>query len=171
MPPPISQASPANLPTLRTLAIETFSDTWAVHNTPEDMADYLGTAYSEENLARELASPDYAFFLAWENDQAIGFAKMRAEEVPPGLEAQRPIELSHLYVRKAWHDKKVGAALMAHCLQYARSNGHDVLWLGVWEHNTRAMAFYQKWGFTVFGSHIFELGQARDTDLLMRLAL
>jgi ribosomal protein S18 acetylase RimI-like enzyme len=56
-------------------------------------------------------------------------------------------------------------------MDYGRRNGYDVFWLGVWEHNTRALAFYRKWGFEVFGSHIFQLGEAQDTDLLMRKEL
>ncbi|MDQ2855211.1 MAG: GNAT family N-acetyltransferase, partial [Acidobacteriota bacterium] len=41
------------------------------------------------------------------------------------------------------------------------------LWLGVWEHNGRARAFYRKWKFVEFGEHIFQLGEDPQNDILM----
>ena len=41
------------------------------------------------------------------------------------------------------------------------------LWLGVWERNVRAQAFYRKQGFTVVGSQIFRLGSDPQRDLVM----
>lgn len=32
------------------------------------------------------------------------------------------------------------------------------MWLGVWEHNSRARAFYRKWEFREVGQQIFQLG-------------
>jgi len=57
------------------------------------------------------------------------------------------------------------------CLEYAREGGHDVVWLGVWEHNERAIAFYKKWGFTQFGEHTFMLGKDAQTDWLLKKEL
>jgi ribosomal protein S18 acetylase RimI-like enzyme len=52
-------------------------------------------------------------------------------------------------------------------LQQAIDNGCDVMWLGVWERNERAIAFYRKWAFREFGSHAFLLGKDLQNDLLM----
>lgn len=40
--------------------------------------------------------------------------------------------------------------------------------LGVWEHNHRALRFYEKNGFIAFGTHIFQLGNDQQTDILMK---
>jgi ribosomal protein S18 acetylase RimI-like enzyme len=46
--------------------------------------------------------------------------------------------------------------------------GSGELWLGVWERNLRALAFYRKWRFDVVGEQIFELGDDPQRDLTMR---
>jgi GNAT superfamily N-acetyltransferase len=40
-------------------------------------------------------------------------------------------------------------------------------WLGVWERNPRANAFYRKVGFTDVGSHVFMVGTDPQTDRIM----
>jgi ribosomal protein S18 acetylase RimI-like enzyme len=41
------------------------------------------------------------------------------------------------------------------------------IWLGVWEHNPRAIAFYLKCGFVDVGRHPFQLGRDVQTDRIM----
>ena len=56
---------------------------------------------------------------------------------------------------------------MGACLEEAAGGGYETLWLGVWEHNLRAIAFYRRWGFETVGSHTFLLGSDEQTDLIM----
>ncbi|MDC0707071.1 hypothetical protein POL68_01175 [Stigmatella sp. ncwal1] len=60
---------------------------------------------------------------------------------------------------------------MLRCLEEGRTRGHDVLWLGVWERNARAQAFYSRWGFTEVGEMRFLLGDDLQRDLVLALAL
>jgi ribosomal protein S18 acetylase RimI-like enzyme len=53
----------------------------------------------------------------------------------------------------------------------ARARGAETLWLGVWERNDRARAFYAKCGFTGAGEHIFLFGTDPQTDLVLVTAL
>jgi ribosomal protein S18 acetylase RimI-like enzyme len=57
---------------------------------------------------------------------------------------------------------------MSECLQFARENNSKWVWLGVWEKNERAIAFYKRWGFERFSEHIFMLGNDAQTDWLMK---
>jgi ribosomal protein S18 acetylase RimI-like enzyme len=52
-------------------------------------------------------------------------------------------------------------------LAAARVRGAETLWLGVWERNARAVAFYRKYGFTRVGEHTFVLGSDTQTDWLL----
>jgi ribosomal protein S18 acetylase RimI-like enzyme len=47
----------------------------------------------------------------------------------------------------------------------------DCLWLGVWEHNPRAITFYRKFGLEVVGTHAFMLGLDRQRDLIMSVKI
>ena len=45
--------------------------------------------------------------------------------------------------------------------------GTRTLWLGVWERNERAKAFYRKGGFVDVGAHVFMVGTDAQTDRIM----
>ena len=56
---------------------------------------------------------------------------------------------------------------MNEVLRLARERAADHLWLGVWEHNPRAIAFYRKYGFREVGEHVFQLGRDPQRDLIL----
>ena len=72
---------------------------------------------------------------------------------------------------KEYFGLKIGQILFEKSLEIGRKRKQDYVWLGVWEENHRALKFYQKNGFEVFGEHIFVLGNDRQTDLMMKLNL
>jgi diamine N-acetyltransferase len=150
------------------LGIRTFRDTFDEMNTPENMMLYLNKTFTLKKVKEEIQEPGSVFFLAEIEDEPVGYARIRTSEKPDGLEGTSPIEIERLYVDKKYIGQRVGYLLMNTCLHYARDHGHDLLWLGVWEHNERAIAFYEKWGFEKFGDHAFMLGQDAQTDLLMK---
>jgi ribosomal protein S18 acetylase RimI-like enzyme len=54
---------------------------------------------------------------------------------------------------------------------HAQSQEHDVVWLGVSEHNERGMAFYRKRGFKAIGSHTVGSGEHSHKDVVMSYQL
>jgi diamine N-acetyltransferase len=100
-----------------------------------------------------------------------GYAHLRAGDVPAPLAGTNAIEIQRIYVSQEHYGRKVGAALMGHLLDEARRAGHDVIWLGVWQENARAIRFYEQWGFEVCGTDTFQLGDNLQVDWLMRRAL
>lgn len=155
---------------LTVLARETFWDAFHEHpaNRPEDMAAYMTAAFNEEQVGRELADEKNIFLLAEIDGKAAGYAKLIVDTTEPEITAERPIELSRLYVHQRFLGEGVGPALMDESLRLAKELGHDVIWLGVWEFNPRAQRFYEKYGFSVVGKHVFLLGSDPQTDLLMQ---
>lgn len=163
----IRPATPADAALLRELGIKTFHDTFAAHNTEADMDLYLSKSFSPEQVAKDLEEPGAVFLLAYDGDTPAGYTRIRNSGIPDGLQATNPLEIERIYVDKIYHGKPVGKVLMEACLTYAAAHDHDVVWLGVWEENMRAVAFYTKWGFKIFGSHPFLLGTDLQNDLLM----
>jgi ribosomal protein S18 acetylase RimI-like enzyme len=102
---------------------------------------------------------------------AAGYAKLRAGEPATGIEGAKPIELVRLYVLREWLGQGVGEVLMRACLDEARSAGYETIWLGVWERNARAQAFYRKWGFRAVGEHVFQLGSDAQRDIVMEKSI
>lgn len=156
---------------LADLGAITFHDTFVTFNTEKDMELYLAKNFSTAQLERELNEEGTKFIIAERNGEAVGYAKMRAQEEPEGLNEPNQIEIERIYTRKEYFGKAVGKTLMDACLNIAKSGGHKVVWLGVWEHNPRAIAFYVKCGFEKFGTHPFVLGTDLQTDILMKKEL
>lgn len=163
----IRPAVPEDLTLLTQLARETFYEKWMPHNTPEDMATYLAEAFSKERMRAELEDPAYRFWIAWVDGEPAGYAKTCSAHEEPQLQGRHGIEIERVYLYRRFQRMGLGDRLMQLCLDYAEAEGYEVAWLGVWEQNLPAMAFYKRWGFEVFGAHIFKLGEAEDEDLLL----
>lgn len=173
-PAPAVSIRPAELTdaaTLTELGERTFRDSFAADNRPEDMEAFLASHYRPELQVAELKDPSNLYLLAEVSGVPAGFALLRAGVREQGVVAERPLNLLRLYVDRPFLGAKVGAALMRWCLEEGRARGHDVLWLGVWEHNARARAFYARWGFTEVGEMRFLLGSDPQRDLVLELKL
>jgi GNAT superfamily N-acetyltransferase len=156
---------------LTDLGARTFRDSFAADNTPEDMEAFLASHYRPELQAAELRDPRNLYLLAEVSGVPAGFALLSDGAREKGVPGERPWNLARLYVDRPFLGAKVGAALMGRCLEEGRARGHDVLWLGVWEHNTRARAFYERWGFSEVGEMNFMLGSDLQRDLVLALKL
>lgn len=156
---------------LAELGARTFYDTFAADNSPEDIADYLAKTYGPVQQAAELADGSMVILIAEIDGEAVGFAMLQMEASEEGITGARPMELKRLYARQGWIGRGIGAALMRASLDEAQQRGHDTLWLGVWERNARARAFYEKWGFVEVGTHVFIVGGDPQTDVLLQRAL
>jgi ribosomal protein S18 acetylase RimI-like enzyme len=167
----IRRADEADAGLLAELGARTFLDTFADSTKPEDMTAYLSASFGARTQAAELADGDSTFFVAETDGAASGYAKLHAGEAEACVTGLKPVELARLYVLREWFGRGVGEALMMACVEEARRLGHLTMWLGVWEHNARAQAFYRKWDFRVAGEHVFRVGSDPQIDLIMERAL
>ena len=163
----IRTATAADAAVVADLARRTFFDTFAATNDPKDMALHLETAYSVEKQTLEITDRDMTTLLVEEGGVAIAYAQIRADHVPDCVTGPDPVELWRFYLDHAWHGRGVAQKLMERVKEVARERGAKTLWLGVWEKNDRARAFYAKCGFADAGEHIFLFGTDPQTDRVM----
>ena len=163
----IRYATSADNILLAEMGAETFADSFGADNTPENMSAYLVASFSPEKQARELADTDSRFMILELDATPVGYVKLSIGGAPAAVLGQKPMEIVRIYARKEWIGKGVGARLMEASLREAEREGCDVVWLGVWEHNPRAIAFYRKWGFVQVGTQTFQLGEELQTDWVM----
>ena len=156
---------------LAELGARTFSETFAKDNTPEDMEAYLASSFNVVVQTEELADPESIFLIAEIDGVPAGYAKLHSGEPLEEIKGEKPIELVRLYVSREWLGRGVGEGLMRACIEQARKAGHETIWLGVWEKNARAQAFYRKWNFREVGEHPFPLGADIQRDILMARAV
>lgn len=164
----LRQATIADAELLAALAGVTFRETYTGMMPEKDLSDYITTAFSEAAVSSELAAAGSLFMLAAYDGQPAGYAKLSTTGAPATLQAAKPLGAERIYVQAQFHGLQVGAALMRFCLDYAAQQQFDTVWLAVWERNTPAIRFYQRWGFELFGAQIFMRGNDPQTGLLMK---
>lgn len=167
----INKASAEDVETVQSLGIQTFSETFAENNTEEAMKKYLEESFNTEKIKSELNNPDSHFYIAWEEDNPVGYLKVNSGNAQTELQDNASLEIERIYVKKSHHGKKVGQLLYDQALETAQQLKKSYLWLGVWEENLRALHFYRKNGFVEFDKHIFRLGEEEQTDLMMKKIL
>jgi diamine N-acetyltransferase len=168
----IRGATVADVEALTAFGARTFRESFAADNTPEDMRRHLDSAWSAEKQVAELRNPDIdTLVLTDESGRWLGFAQLRANKVSEGVPREGSIELWRFYVDKPFHGQGVAGALMNGAKERARRRGANSMWLGVWERNERAKAFYAKHGFRRVGSQVFVVGSDPQTDHVMLCAL
>lgn len=163
----IRTARPDDAERLARVAEETFRDTFGALNTAEDMALHCRQSYSDHIQAREILAADMLTLLAEVGEELVGYAQLRWGTRPQCIATESAAEIQRLYVVRAWHGRGVAQQLMETSLSEIARRGSDLVWLGVWEKNPRAIAFYRKFGFDEVGAHVFPLGSDPQRDIVM----
>lgn len=149
------------------LAERAFRHAFTAANVPTDIELYCAKNFAIEIQRREILDPSYVNILAELDGELVGFAQVRLNSANDCVRAERPSEIYRFYVSSNWHGRGVAQNVMSEVLATAARSKADCIWLGVWEKNPRAIAFYGKYGFEVLGDHVFNLGKDRQRDLIM----
>jgi len=150
------------------LSRKTFYDSFAAYNTKEDMDMFMNEQFTKAALVQEVSAENNIFLLAYNGDVPVGYVRLRENNIPPTLGTNRAIEIARIYAVQNSIGKGVGTAMMRKCVDIALEKDYHTIWLGVWEHNQRAIDFYIRWGFEKFAEHDFILGNDVQKDWLMK---
>ncbi len=156
---------------LENLGARTFRETFEPHCSARDLAAFLANTYGEAKQRTELADPSRPALVLEIDGVPAGYAQLRLGHREPCIRQERPVELQRIYVLRTHHGGGHGAALMQAALGAARAWGADLIWLGVWEYNHKALAFYARFGFKEVGDHLFKLGRRSDRDVILAMEL
>ncbi|HJV89713.1 MAG TPA: GNAT family N-acetyltransferase [Holophagaceae bacterium] len=171
MPLEIREATPADAAQVAALARQSFTETFADDNTSEDLALFLDSAYGVTQQGTELRDPAWTTWIAAVDGVPLAFAQMKRGPAEACVTGPAPVELNRLYVLASAKGRGLGRALMATVMARAKAEGFRTLWLGVWEHNVKAQAFYRRWPFRDVGSHTFMVGTDPQTDRIWECPL
>jgi ribosomal protein S18 acetylase RimI-like enzyme len=167
----IRKATLSDLSLLKMISIQTFTETFAAVNTEANIETYITNTLNEKVLIKELANKQSAFYLALKNDTIVGYLKINWGAAQTESLKGDVLEIHRIYVLQEFKGKKIGQHLLLEAIAIARRKELEYLWLGVWENNHNALAFYKKNDFIAFGTHNFTLGAGEQTDLLLKLQL
>ena len=157
-----------DLDVLMKISKETFVEAFQSQNNPEDFKRYIEEAFSKKSVKQQLLNSDSHFYFTYLNNALVGYFKLN-ENKAQNEPFKNAIELERIYVIKDFQGQKIGKDMLEKAISISKSKKGDFLWLGVWEHNTSAIRFYERYDFKKFDEHSFYLGKDQQTDWLMKL--
>jgi ribosomal protein S18 acetylase RimI-like enzyme len=146
----------------------TFKDSFSTMNTPANLKAYLDKSFNIDKLRRELSNQDSLFFFLYADGELAGYLKLNEALAQSDVHDEQALEIERFYVAKEFQGQGMGRELMSKAIEVAKERNKTYVWLGVWEHNEKALRFYKNNGFAPVGTHSFFLGDEEQRDLILR---
>lgn len=164
----LHRCTTSDLDSLVNISRTTFIDAFEKDNDPEDFKAYLDFAFDKNKLLEELKNSDTHFYFVKKDAVLAGYLKLNENDAQTDIKSKESMELERIYVLQDFQGQQIGQWMLDEIKQIAAQKQKAFLWLGVWEKNTKAITFYQKLGFSKFGTHPYLIGKDKQTDWLMR---
>ncbi|MCM3677157.1 GNAT family N-acetyltransferase [Peribacillus simplex] len=156
---------------LQEISYETFNETFKHQNSPENMNVYLERAFNLKQLEKELSNISSQFFFVYFDNEVAGYLKVNTNDAQSEEMGAESLEIERIYIKKKFQKHGLGKYLLNKAMEIAMESNKKKIWLGVWEKNENAIAFYKKLGFVQTGAHSFFMGDEEQMDLIMTKTL
>ncbi|MDY8094787.1 GNAT family N-acetyltransferase [Paenibacillus polymyxa] len=163
----IIKCSREDLQILQEISIETFFDTFKDQNSPENMNAYLEKAFNFKQLEEELSNDSSEFFFIYFNEELAGYLKVNMNNAQSEKMGNESLEIERVYIKNRSQKQGLGKYLLNKAMEIAMEHNKKKIWLGVWEKNENAIAFYKKMGFVQTGAHSFYMGDEEQIDFIL----
>ncbi|MBT2682260.1 GNAT family N-acetyltransferase [Bacillus sp. ISL-37] len=167
----ITKCTPEDLLTLQEISCVTFDETFKQQNSPENMKAYLDKAFNLNQLEKELRNSSSEFFFVYFNNKLAGYLKVNINDAQSEDMGREALEVERIYIKSDFQKHGLGKYLFNKAVDLAQENNKSKIWLGVWEKNENAIAFYKRMGFVECGSHSFYMGDEEQIDIIMALEI
>lgn len=156
-----------DLRTLQEISYDTFNETFKHQNSPQNMSSYLEKAFNLKQLKKELSNTSSQFFFVFFNNEVAGYLKINTNDAQSEDMGNDSLEIERIYIKNQFHKLGLGKYMLNKAIEIAMERNKKKIWLGVWEKNINAIAFYNKMGFVQSGAHSFYMGDEKQMDLIM----
>jgi diamine N-acetyltransferase len=156
---------------LQEISYETFNETFKHQNSPENMNAYLERAFNLKQLEKELSNISSQFFFVYFNNEVAGYLKVNTNDAQSEEMGAESLEIERIYIKSKFQKYGLGKYLLNKAMEIAMERNKKKIWLGVWEKNENAVAFYKKMGFVQTGAHSFYMGDEEQMDFIMTKTL
>ncbi|MEC3607405.1 GNAT family N-acetyltransferase [Bacillus glycinifermentans] len=167
----IKKCTLEDLRKLQEISYETFNETFKHQNSPENMNAYLERAFNLSQLESELSNRSSQFFFVYFHNKVAGYLKVNINDAQSEEMGDESLEIERIYIKNNFQKHGLGKYLFNKAVEIAKERNKKKVWLGVWEKNENAIAFYKKMGFVQTGAHSFYMGDEEQTDFIMTKTL
>ncbi|MGO4791793.1 GNAT family N-acetyltransferase [Paenibacillus sp. 2KB_20] len=163
----IRKCTSEDLGLLQDISIGTFNETFRDQNSPENMKTYLERAFNINQLAIEVSNTASEFYFIYYNGEIAGYLKVNIHDAQTEMMGNDSLEIERIYIKGQYQKHGLGKFLLNKAMEIAMERNKKSIWLGVWERNENAIAFYKNMGFVQTGSHSFYMGNEEQKDFIM----
>ncbi|WP_277584571.1 GNAT family N-acetyltransferase [Psychrobacillus antarcticus] len=156
---------------LQEVSYETFNETFKDQNSPENMNAYLERAFNLKQLEKELLNTSSHFYFVYLNNEIAGYLKVNTDDAQSEKMGDESLEIERIYIKNQFQKHGLGKYLLNKAMEITLESNKVKIWLGVWDQNENAIAFYKKMGFVQTGAHSFYMGDEEQIDLIMAKTL
>lgn len=149
------RASKETIPLLSAFASDVFVDYYK-DLIGMKQSVYMADLFLSAQAIGDLMDQGAVFILAMEDDAPVGFCEYIQEE--------NRLFLSKLYTEKTHRGKGIGRQLFLNCLEYAKDNGLESIYLTVNKYNTPSYEIYLHLGFKVIDAVVNDIGNGYVMD-------
>ncbi|WP_096200245.1 GNAT family N-acetyltransferase [Bacillus sp. FJAT-45350] len=167
----IKECNLEDLQILQEISVETFNDTFKEQNTAESMKAYIERAFNLKQLEKELSNISSEFFFVYVNNEIAGYIKLNINDAQSEEMGEEALEIERVYIKSRHQKHGLGKYLLNVAIKIAMKRNKKKIWLGVWEKNENAIAFYKKMGFAQTGARSFYMGDEEQIDFIMTKTL
>lgn len=165
------RCKPSDLETLKEISFQTFYETFEDVTAKKSIDDYTNSAYTNKNLIEELNDSNSFFYFLYLDKKLAGYLKLNINNSQTEPMGSEYLEIQRIYIKNDFQKNGLGKILINKSIEIAKKYNKKYIWLGVWEYNYIAQKFYKKHGFTKTGSHVFMMGDEKQTDYIMKKQL
>lgn len=163
----IRKCTSEDLGLLQDISIETFNETFRDQNSPENMKTYLERAFNINQLEIEVSNTASEFYFISYNGEIAGYLKVNIHDAQTEMMGNDSLEIERIYIKGQYQKHGLGKFLLNKAMEIAMERNKKSIWLGVWERNENAIAFYKNMGFVQTGAHSFYIGNEEQKDFIM----
>lgn len=148
--PRLQRLTAADVDAVSALARKVWQATYPALIPQAQIDAMLADRYAPERIREQLNDPRQAWWGAKQGDALLGFAHAALDE--------SGCKIDKLYVHPERQRHGIGAALLQEMAGWARMQQARRLWLQVNRGNTQAIRAYEKYGFHIVESRVFDIG-------------
>lgn len=159
---------------IASIGSQTFVETYSsIAPAKKDIArSYAEESFQASKIKTELIDIAIMYYLVLKDGLPVGYAKLVPSTSPPSGVMGRPtIELEKIYLTSNSKGKGFGKAFLMELVSVTQKINRKSIWLAVYEENTQAINFYEKFGFQKVGTRRFHYDwngtSYSDTDIIM----
>ncbi|MDG2400979.1 MAG: GNAT family N-acetyltransferase [Akkermansiaceae bacterium] len=154
-------------PKLASLGRDTFIETFGPLYRKEDLDHFLEESYSDTVISAELSDPKLTHRVIEFKNELIAFIKVGPVHVPTKCPSPDAAEIWQIYVRQAFLGKGFGNHLMNWALSHFQLIKASEIYVSVFSENSKAIRFYEKYGFKKIDEYDFLVGDQIDLEWIM----